>query len=284
MEREPIADRRGSVRFDLELPLSAAMMCRLLLAALGRLALLSAAAMEREREAHPDARGSVSERQSGEQMQRARHLFAAVALLSGCADGSSGGRLVPTFPVFVEPQVQHVNIYAGSATVQVGDTLSVSADSFGADGFSTGTRLPVAWVFSDESLVSRTVTSTNGRTVLLRGIRPGVLRVSATIAQRTGSDTVRVIPALAALRTEPATLTLRRGDSASVRLIVRDLDGAPVQNLFVTWESRDVTMIRFGCCRDTLTVRSLATGGVGETQLIARTANLSVVLPVTVTP
>ena len=217
-------------------------------------------------------------------MQCVRHVFAAMALLSGCVDGSSGGRSIPTFPVFVEPQVQLVHVYTWPATVQVGDTLSVSADSFGADGFSTGTRLPVAWVYSDASLVSRTVTSTSGRTVLLRGILPGLLRVSATISQRTGSDSIRIIPSLAPLRIEPATLTLRRGDSASVRLIIRDFDGTPVQNLSVLWESRDATIVRAGCCRDTLTVRSPGTGGAGETQLVARTANLSVVLPVTVTP
>jgi len=82
-----------------------------------------------------------------------------------------------------------------------------------------------------------------------------VLRLSVAIADRIGVDTVRIIPTFAPLRVEPGTLTLRRGDSATVRLIVRDLEGKPVENLIVFWETRDYTLVNAGCCRDTLTVR-----------------------------
>ena len=217
-------------------------------------------------------------------MRSARRVIVCVTLFSGCADGSSGGRRVPTFPLFVEPPVNHVNVYTWPTTVQVGDTLSVSTDSFDANGQGTGSRLPAVWAFSDESLVARTITNVNGRWVLLRGLRPGLLRVSATIAERSGFDTVRIIPALAPLRVEPSTLTLRRGDSAMVRLIVRDVADVPIDNLVVFWETRDFALVRAGCCRDTLTVRLPVSGGSGTTQLVAKTANLSVALPITVTP
>ena len=217
-------------------------------------------------------------------MRRSGRVFMCVSLLSGCADGSSVGRPFPTIPVFVERKVEQVIVYTWPTTVQVGDSLSVSTDSFDAAGHGTGARLTVAWTFSDETLIARTVANSSGRRVLLRGLRPGLLRVSATIAEKSGSDTVRVIPPLAPLRVEPAFLTLRRGDSAKVRLIVRDIDGVPVDNLVVFWETRDYTLVNAGCCRDTLTVRLPITGGSGTTQLVAKAANLSVALPITVTP
>lgn len=217
-------------------------------------------------------------------MRQTGPVVLCVSLLSGCVDGSGSVNPFPTLPVFVEPKVEHVNVYTWPTTFQVGDTLSVSADSFDANGMSTGTRLPVAWTFSDETLATRTIADTRGRRVLLRGNRPGRLRVGATIADKTASDTVRIIPVLAPLRVEPALLTLRRGDSAKVRLIVRDVDGAPVDNLSVLWETQNATIVRSGCCRDTLTVRLPVTGVTGTTQLVAKTANASVTLPVTVTP
>jgi hypothetical protein len=215
-----------------------------------------------------------------------RPALFCLAALGGCTDGSGTLSRIPTLPafVFVEPKVHHVNVYTWPTTVQVGDTLTVSTDSFDANGQGTGSRLPAVWTFSDEALVARTMSSASDRRVLLRGLRPGVLRVGATIAGQTGTDTVRVIPALAPLRVEPAELTLRRGDSAKVRLIVRDTAGAPVENLFVSWETRDFTVVRGGCCRDTLTIRVPAVGAPGTTQLVAKTANMSVALPISVTP
>jgi len=99
-----------------------------------------------------------------------------------------------------------------------------------------------------------------------------------------GAQAVRIIPTLAALRVEPGTLTLRRGDSATGRLSVRDLAGKPVENLIVVWETRDYTLVNASCCRDTLTVRVPLPGAAGTTQLVAKTANMSAALSVTVLP
>lgn len=217
-------------------------------------------------------------------MKRRETAALCAVLLTGCVDSPGGGLLVPTFPLFVDRPVDHVVVYTWPKTMQVGDTMSISTDSFDANGQGTGSRLNATWTFSDSGLVERTGMIAPNRRVLLRGLRIGLLRVTANVSGKTDSDTVRVIPALAPLRADPASLTIRRGDSARVRLIVRDLGGGDVNNLIVFWETRDQSLVYGGCCRDTLTVRLPSIGGTGATQLVAKTANLSVAIPVTVTP
>lgn len=206
--------------------------------------------------------------------------IAAMVIVVACA----GDRNPVAVPLFgLGRPVREVIVYTFPFAIQVGDTMTVSADAFDSTGFGTAWQSVRTWTLSDNSLATATAIGSSKSASLFRGQRPGALTVRVTIAGVTGQDSLRIIPTLAPLQVSPASLTLRLHDSAAVKLRIADLSGATIRNLAVTWTSTDYTVAVAICCRDSVMVVSPRGGRAGTALLRATVANSLVTLPVTVT-
>ena len=207
-------------------------------------------------------------------------VCAAVALVCACDIGANALTRVPLFPA---RPVRDVIVYTWPFAIQVGDTMTVDALAYDSSGHLTASQSIRTWMLSDSALAAARSLGATSSSALFRGQRPGALLVRVTIAGVTGQDTMRVIPALAPLQISPASLTLRLGDTAAAKVRIADLNGVPVRNLVVQWNSDDYSVAIAGCCRDSVAVWSTAVGGrTGTTLIRAVVANSVAILPVTV--
>lgn len=175
-------------------------------------------------------------------------------------------------------------MYTFPGYVQVGDTISVSADAFDANGYVTAALAPRLWVLSDSALVSVAPSAPPLEWLRLTGRQTGVLTLTVKIDTATGSSTLRVIPVLAPLTATPTSVSIKEGDSARVVVHVTDLRGQPVDGLIVLATPVTSGIVFTACCRDTLWVRSIQPGGkTGTTLMNVQVANDTGSFSVTVT-
>jgi uncharacterized protein YjdB len=111
----------------------------------------------------------------------------AASLLAACAGGSDAASpTTPTTPA--PPQVGSVSVAVSAATLQVGATLTASAEVKSTTG-SVLTGRSITWASSNAAFA----TITDGG--LITGVAPGSVTISATSEGRTGTVTLTVIPA-----------------------------------------------------------------------------------------
>lgn len=89
------------------------------------------------------------------------------------------------------------------------------------------------WTASDPTtlrIVRRTVLA-NSSAAVLRGLRPGIVLLSATLNGVTGSDSIRVLPKISELQLKATRTTLSIGDTVEIWLRANDLSGDSIPNL-----------------------------------------------------
>jgi hypothetical protein len=203
-------------------------------------------------------------------------MFAALAPTASCT--------MLTEAAIDRGQVAHVDVLAWPNLVEVGDTLTVSADGYTAAGIYTAWIAPRVWTLSDSSALGIRGTGIPGRAEL-RGLRPGTVRVSARIGDSEGSDTVRVVPRLAPVTFTPSAVSMRLGDSVQVAARILTTTGDPIAGVTVRWSTNDIGVVSTSCCSASTWLYSRRSyGTTGTTTVTATVGHATGVLPVTVTP
>jgi hypothetical protein len=150
-------------------------------------------------------------------------LFALVVSAGSCEQ--------PTNPFFLSRNpINGVEVYLPLLHVmQVGDTIRIDAEGF-HDGYGVGTEYPhsVSFTATDTTVLRLepvTWTLPFVPSMRARGLKPGLVTLSATINGVTGSDTLRVIPEVASITLSPSATTFFVGDTIPVAVEIRSTGG-----------------------------------------------------------
>lgn len=144
-----------------------------------------------------------------------------------------------------------IEVSAGSA-VELGDTLRISAVGrpSGVMGLLAYDRLlDGKWSVSDPTVATITTLlpdagdSTTTIEALLRGLRPGTVRVTMTARGRRGEASVRVLPIISEFVVLPARDTITAGDTVNVAVSAMDSRGAPIAGVPFAVEAPSGTWI-----------------------------------------
>src|SRR5262249_21583420 len=100
----------------------------------------------------------------------------------------------------------------------------------------------ISWSSAQPSLAS--VSPSSGPTVTVTGVSAGPASIVATVETKTGSSSVKVIPAVAAVQISPPTATLSLATSPTVQLSATCLDASstPVAGRTIHWSTSDATV------------------------------------------
>ncbi len=157
----------------------------------------------------------------------ARIAIASVALflaLHACS-GSRGPSGPPPPPV-----VASVDLSPGSAELETGNTVTLTATPRAADGAPLDRA--VTWTTSDEAV------ATVGPTGVVTARGPGTAEVTATAESAHGTATIRVLVAVAAVDVESPAQGMIVGGMVQLQATPRAADGGALDRT-VTWESSD---------------------------------------------
>jgi hypothetical protein len=190
-------------------------------------------------------------------------LVVPVAALSSCAEIT--GALID------RGQIDHVNASVWPNVIEVGDTISASADAFNANGIMTAWLVPRVWRVSDGSVVELLGGAPPQAEVILSALRPGTSRVFARIGDHEASDSLRVIPRLAPITFTPSAVSMRVGDSVYVTAELRTTAGDAVTGVGVRWHTDDPLVVGTGCCSPGTWLRSSPQFGVAGTASVTAT-------------
>ncbi|MBP9200557.1 MAG: Ig-like domain-containing protein [Gemmatimonadales bacterium] len=150
--------------------------------------------------------------------------------------------------------VARVDIAPRISQIGVGEELQLMSQSADRLGATLPGRV-VTWNSSHPDV------ATVGPLGLLRGLKAGTTRISATIGGGQAAIDVRVLPvSVAGVRLEPANLVLQRGETGALRALVQSARGGVLVGVPVEWQSSDpmiasvdvegqVTGHRFGSVR-----------------------------------
>jgi hypothetical protein len=178
--------------------------------------------------------------------------------------------------------IRYVTVYSWPGLIMVGDTLTISASGFDSTGSVVSATSKRTWTLLDSALVVATPLGSANERLHLTGRQAGNLVIRAAIEGVTGIGAVRVIPTLAPLVLQPPSLTLRPGESQTVRLRITDLNGTAVQNLAVVWTTDDASRAILLCCSDSTVITARLDAREGETVIRAKVARREATLPVKV--
>jgi hypothetical protein len=160
---------------------------------------------------------------------RAFSLVCCLVGIAGCAD--IVGDLQPTA----------VDVGFWSSVLEVGTASRACA--FGMkSGMAIATHPVEAWTLSDPSLARLerpTDPYDRPACILVRPLRPGILRVTARMSGLSGSATVRIIPTIRTIQLSPSSLSIKVGDSAAVTATFIATNGDTIRDLPVIWRVSD---------------------------------------------
>jgi hypothetical protein len=152
-------------------------------------------------------------------------LFGACFDTTTLTDITGGGRLL--------------SITVDAGVVEVADTvrLTASGNVSGVLGLLTyDPVLDAQWAVADPTVARLEPLpppppedSFPMARTLVRGLRPGTTRVTATARGKTGEATVRVFPILGAIHLRPTRDTLAVGDTTHMTVSVVDTGGVPIE-------------------------------------------------------
>lgn len=167
--------------------------------------------------------------------------------------------------------------------IEVGDSTTVVATGFDADGRSVLETPVRRWTVSDTTIARIGTTPPWNEATRVIMSRPGRVVVTAQLGSVSGTVALRSIPALAPLELRPAALTMRPGDSTTVRLVVttRD-DGASVDDLPALWVPGGGVSVRLSGYTATLTVPATITPRNTSVRVVI--GRRDIVLPIRIVP
>lgn len=159
-------------------------------------------------------------------------VAAGTALITATSEGKSGTSTITV----VAPAIASVTVAPSSDTVQVGDTVTLTAtvkDVIGA----VVTDRPVAWSSSN------TAVATVSATGVVTGRSTGTVVISATSGGRSGSATVTVVPVpVGSVTVSPSSATLVPTQLLSLAAEVRDAKGVVLTDRPVAWTSSNTAV------------------------------------------
>jgi uncharacterized protein YjdB len=212
-------------------------------------------------------------------------------------DGTVRARLVlqsrervPALGIFAELRAGDQPLFTGGAIKQIrlGEPLSVRmemspipvallvpATGVTLTALGDSVRLPAAAVFATGDTIlgaSVTWTSANPGVVEARGAfglarGQGETQLTARVATLTARLTARVVQAADTVDVQPATATIRRGESRALSATVLDRNRRPIPGAVVTWTSAAPAVAAVGA---TGVVTGISVGQVG---IAARSGN-----------
>lgn len=140
------------------------------------------------------------------------------------------------------PQPVSVAVAFWNERLEVGTVSRVCAFGMAPWGVAVATHRVESWTLADPTLASISPMphpSDRYACILLRPLRPGLLTLTARMAGIEGTGAVRVIPQIRTIVLSPSTLTMRVGDTASIRSTVITVDGDTLRDMPVVWRESD---------------------------------------------
>jgi uncharacterized protein YjdB len=129
--------------------------------------------------------------------------------------------------------VAQVRIGPRLASLGAGEEVRLEAEATDRLGTILKGRI-VTWASSHPDVAAV------GPDGVLRGVTPGMVRISATIGAGMAWMELRVTPvSISAVKLDPAGVVLNVGDTAGVRAVLQTLRGGTVEGLPVEWQSSD---------------------------------------------
>jgi hypothetical protein len=208
-------------------------------------------------------------------------LLAAVAGvgLLGCNEKGP----FESIELFPRSPIVSVVVYTFPWYVQVGDTLHVSAEGFGANGYTANESLrSVAWQSAPSGRVALEVLPSpfqprSARVV--RGLAPGRANLTATLNGVSGSDSVVVLPRLQAIELSADRTTAQVGETVTISALIRTTEGATLEGPYLIWESSDYTRAGFTFGEGLVVAR-----GAGTVEITATIARMTGRITLTILP
>ena len=160
-------------------------------------------------------------------------LVTAVAAGSATITASSEGQSGSAAVTVTRPAVASLSVTPSSAELLVGETTTLSATTFDADG---------------KTLTGRTISWSTGRssvaTVSASGVVTGVAAGSAWIfatseGEKDSAAVVVSLPPVASVTIAPSSTTLEVGATQALSVTLKDASGATLTGRTVTWVSSD---------------------------------------------
>ncbi len=192
-----------------------------------------------------------------------------------------------TATVTVTPRaVASVVVAPATASMRVGVTTALSAQTFDADGLRLTGRA-IAW-----STGNSAVATVNAQGVVT-GVSPGAATITATSEGRTGQAAVTVtVPPVQTVTLTPGLDTLGVGTTRTIAAALRDAGGALLTGRSVAWISSNaaavsvsstgaVTAVSPGTA--TITATSEGRSGTATIVVLARLASAVILSPATAT-
>src|SRR5438874_1587686 len=164
-----------------------------------------------------------------------------------------------TTPIGPPAAVASVDLTPPSATVQVGQTVQLTAIPRDANGNALSDRT-VTWTSSNTSVAAVSPTG------LVRGLVAGSATITATSEgkSRTASITVTNVP-VASVDVTPPTATVQTGQTVQLSATPREANGAALSGRVVTWTSSNTSVA-------TVSPTGLVTGVVAGSATITATS------------
>ena len=179
-----------------------------------------------------------------------------MCLLQGCVDlsdsmgpieipgGNWGGFCDDSTP---DPAFVGVYFLDAQRYVQLGDSLMVYASVLNGRCQPISIDLMSSWSSSNNSVATIEPVPPNGEVAIVRTRATGVASAIATAKGAAGSVEFQVIPRVATMVLNPATATLRVGDSIRVSPVAKSASGQiiPVVPVQYSYEQSPAVMMNF---------------------------------------
>lgn len=129
--------------------------------------------------------------------------------------------------------VDRVEVDPATATLQTGESISLSARPLAQDGSLLGGRT-VSWSSGSPQV------ATVDQSGVVSAVGPGTARITASSEGREGfADIVVQRPAVAEISIEPSTASLYIGEGLVLRAVLRAADGTELTEREIAWSSDD---------------------------------------------
>ena len=190
-----------------------------------------------------------------------RRVLAAVTaavVLAACGGGDKGGTNPPP-----PPAVATVELSQPSATIKVGDIVTLSAVAKGSAGQVLTGRTEV-WTTSNSNIASVSQGA-------VTGLAPGVVQISVTIEGKIATATITVeLLGVATISVSPQNGFVQVGGTLQLSALLRDASGSTILGRAVSWSSSDQTKatvdlngVVTGIAPGTVTITATAEGKTG---------------------
>ena len=192
-------------------------------------------------------------------------VLAAAFVLAGCGGGDHSSTNPPPPPAVATVELSHQ-----SATLKVGDILTITAVAKDASGQALTGRT-ATWSSSNPS-----VASVSGGAV--SGLAPGVAEITVSIEGKTAKATITVeLPGVASITVSPQRNYVQVGSTVQLTAVLRDASGSQINGRTVVWTSSDDS-------KATVSASGIVTGKAPGTVTISATSDGKVgTAPVTIT-